>query len=176
MKHKIIKLAVLFSFTVGNGNAMNTPENEQAKQLWNAITEGNRPKFDQLLANGVSPLVPYTYVGDAGNIRKRLPVDCAISCYQYEMAAKLLETSPELQINGTPKECTLMEVVAVKGSYECIPLLRSYGAIVDEEVYRMACFTQYCTDARKQATIKEFKRILTSNTRQAASSGKTHND
>lgn len=171
------KIFVVLSFIIVNYSfGMNTPENEQAKQLWDAISEGNQAKFHQLLADGASPLVPYIYVGNAGNTRRRLPVDCAISCYQYEMAAKLLETCPELQINGTPKECTLMEVVAVKGSYECIPLLRSHGAIVDEEVYRMACFTQYCTPERKQATIKEFKRILTSKTRQAASSGKTHND
>lgn len=167
----------------GSGIAMDKPENIKAGQLWDAIFHGDRPKFDQLLAEGVSPLVPYMWNHTGGYVACRLPVVCAISCHQYDMAAKLLETSPEKQIVGTQEghttrpAATLIQFAASTGSYECIPLLLSHGAQVDKALIEIASVTTACNEKRREAFIKEIKRILAlKNKPQSRPLDKTHKE
>lgn len=56
------RVSVFLLFAVANSVAMEKPENLAAKQLWGAISAGDRPKFDRLLAEGVSALVPYMWM------------------------------------------------------------------------------------------------------------------
>lgn len=179
--YKIVSVLLLFAMAHSIG--MDAPENIKAGQLWDAIFRGDRPKFDQLLAEGVSPLVPYMWNHQGGYVACRLPVVCAISCHQYDMAAKLLETSPEKQISGTKEgsqslpAATLIEFAASKGSYECIPLLLSHGAIVDESLLAIASATNACTEIRRKEFIKEIKRILVlKNKPQSRPLDKTHKE
>lgn len=155
---------VMLLLVIINLTAMDAPANLKAKQLWDAIYKGDRVKFDQLLSEGVSPLVPYMWNHSDGYVACRLPVVCAISCHQYDMAAKLLETSPEKQIGGTKEgnrahaPATLIQFAASKGSYECIPLLLSHGAIVDKSL--LGIVSRIGDEKRKQAFIKEINYIL----------------
>lgn len=45
--YKIV--SVLLLFVMAHSIGMDAPENLKAKQLWDAISAGDRPKFDQLL-------------------------------------------------------------------------------------------------------------------------------
>lgn len=170
MKKIVCAILVVISC---NSSAMDTPENQKAKQLWDAIMAGDRTQFDRLLSEGVSPLVPYAYQEN----KSRLPVICAICHYQSDMVAKLLETYPEKQITGN-KEGTLMHFAAMKGAFECIPLLLSYGAEIDDITVSLATGVMTCcTKERKQATIKEIKRLLALKNESGKSySNKAHKD
>jgi hypothetical protein len=156
---------VLFLLVMSNVGAMDAPENLKAKQLWEAIYQGDRVKFDQLLSEGVSPLVPYMWDHSDGYVACRLPVVCAIKCHQYDVAAKLLETSPEKQIGGTKEgyqqqaKVSLMDFAAMYGSYECIPLLLSRGGIINERIFQIAWRTDDCCEERRQKFLEEIRRI-----------------
>ena len=174
------KLFFVLLFLATDVVAMNTPQNLKAKELWDAISVGDRIRFDHLLSEGVSPLVPYMWNHKDGYIACRLPVVCAISCHQYDMAAKLLETSPENQIDGCKEgnleqaPATLMQFAATTGSYECIPLLLSHGAIIDKGLLGIAAQTPACSEKRKQEFIKEINRILALKNKPQNSLNKTH--
>lgn len=90
---------------------------------------------------------------------------------------------PQKQISGTKEgsqtlpAATLIQFAASKGSYECIPLLLSHGAIVDESLLAIASATTACTEIRKQTFIKEVQRILALKNRpQSRPLNKTHKD
>lgn len=155
--YKIV--SVLLLFVMAHSIGMDKPENHKAKQLSGAIVQGNQTEFERLLAEGVSPLVPYTYNHKDGYETSRLPAVYAILSYRYEMLAKLLETSPENQIPGT-QSGTLMEFAAMKGSHECIPLLLSHGAVIDEGLLEIALNSTFCTKVRKQKMIEEISRRI----------------
>ena len=126
--YQAIYLSLLIAFAISI-SAMEAPknyaQNQQTKQLADAIINNDKAQFDALLASGANHLIPYQY--DAKDHSKaRLPAIIAILYYRYDMCRILLSKSPEAQINGN-EGATLMQYAAMKGAHE---LYRSY--------YRMA--------------------------------------
>lgn len=128
---------VVLVLIFGTSIAMDAPENDQAKQLCEAIRDGKQDYFDALLKAGVNRLVPYQYFADNDSKRVRTPIMFAIMYHRFEMGKELLSKDANKQIDGD-NSGTLMHYAALYGSYEFIPLLMSSGGKIDDTVISLA--------------------------------------
>lgn len=133
-----------------------SPENLQAKKFVDAIALGDMDELDALLDAGVDHTKPYRYFDGVHN-KVRTPIMFAIMYYRPDMAQKLLAKDPEKQINGN-ESGTLMEYAAMKGSYECIPLLMSKGGQITNFVIQRASDPTYSSPQRSEKTLLVIKR------------------
>lgn len=154
---------------------LRTEENLQANILCDAIQNDNKLLFDQLLAAGANHWAPYRYLKD-GNVVKTTPIKVAIRHHRLSMGQQLLARDSEKQIKSD-RGITLMDYAAANGSHEFIPLLLSYGAVINEKVFRIAWCTDCCSEERRNAFMEKIRRLhVLQKITNPSSSHETHKD